>query len=186
MRYRDNKKLKAILMVFLLIFVMGAAFAFTPGRLTIGGAVNLEPDDLYVQWRTASTTSTAGVRSELPVIEDANGRTSQHIRWEVTFEEPGTATLNFQAQNLSPAFNALIGNFTVSPGALDLAIVGADYGITLSGDFEDFNGTIVPMLGLSDTYTLNIHWNGLFPPGFDPINNPAFVFEISYDYTAIF
>ena len=186
MRNRDNKKLKATLMVLLLIFVLGAAFAFTPGRLTIGGAVNLEPDDLYVQWRTTSHTSTSGVRSELPVIEDANGRTNQHIRWEVTFENPGTASLSFQAQNLSQAFDALIGNLTVSPGALDIAIVGADYGITLSGDYVDFNGAVVPMTGLSDVYTLNVHWDGRIPPGFDPDNNPAFVFEISYTYTAIF
>jgi len=185
MRNRDNKKLKATLIVLLLIFVFGTVFAFTPGRLTIGGAVNLEPDDLYVQWRTASHTSTSGVRSELPVIQNANGRTDQHISWEVTFETPGTASLSFQAQNLSPAFDARIGGFSVSPGALSIAIAEADYGITLSGDYMSFDGSVVPMTGLSDVYTLNVHWDGRFPPGFDPNNNPAFVFEISYTYTAI-
>jgi len=184
MRNRDNKKLKATLIALLLVFVLGAAFAFTPGRLTIGGAVNLEPDDLYLQWRTASTSSTEGVRSALPVIQEARDRNRQHISWEVTFESPGTASLNFEAQNHSQAFNALIGNLRISPSALEV-IAERDYGITFSGNFRGFDGTVVPRAGLSDVYTLNVHWNGRFPDGFDPNNNPAIVFEISYDYTAI-
>jgi len=184
MRYRDNKKLKVTLTVLLLMLVLGAAFAFTPGRLTIGGAVNFEPDDLYLQFRTASTSTTDGVRSAPPVINEARDRNRQHVEWEVTFETPGTASMNFDAQNHSHAFNALIGELRVSPSALETSAY-RDFGITFSGNYMDFEGTVVPRGGISDVFTLNIHWNGRVPDWFDPNNNPSIIFELSYGYTAI-
>ena len=182
MRNANNKKkLKALVVAFLLLFSLGAAFAFAPGQLSIGGAVSLDPEALYVQWRAVDISSTSGVVNNEFSINDARDRNFQHIEWDVTFETPGSATLVFDAHNHSSNFNALIGVLTTSPGALEVN----DFGLTFSGTYPEFAGTIIPMNTDSPTYDITVTWDGTVPIGFDPSANPAFTFELSYDYTAI-
>jgi hypothetical protein len=51
-KMKHRKRLTIITVVFMLVFLIGATFAFTPGTLAIAGVanVNFEPDELNVVW----------------------------------------------------------------------------------------------------------------------------------------
>lgn len=52
---RNKKRLTGLVLAFLLVFVVGSAFAFTPGFLDIIGRVNLQTEG-YVVWYSVANT----------------------------------------------------------------------------------------------------------------------------------
>ena len=59
-KLKSRKRLTTIVIAFMLVFVVGAAFAFAAGQLTIGGTVNLDPLDLYIVWDDGNEEDATG------------------------------------------------------------------------------------------------------------------------------
>ena len=180
-----RKRITALLLVFLLMFLVGAAFAFAPGQLTIGGTVNLDPD--YVIWNTATTsvTSPAAITTttitSTAEIVDARGRTDQHINWTINFGSPGVARLDVTALNEHETLPAAVVLNVANSGPYTNAL----FGISIGGNFSTgLPETIAPgAIGLNRYVT--VEWDGTVPIGFSPsADNPAFEFTITFDYTA--
>ncbi|MCL2378016.1 MAG: hypothetical protein FWC77_02715 [Defluviitaleaceae bacterium] len=116
---KNRKRLTSVAIAFLLTFVIGAAFAFPPGLLEIGGIVSVSEAEMCAIWVTADicddpddATSTHEVRITSCVT---NGLPAHRIEWAIGFVEfrEGTVTLTATAQNdgdvdiemLTPVFN---------------------------------------------------------------------------------
>jgi hypothetical protein len=191
---KQRKRMTALLMAFLLTFLAGAAFAFSPGQLTIGGTVNLDPN--YVVWNTAvtSVTSPAAIAVnpaqnqivQTVVVEDARDRTDQHISWEISFRTPGIARLDVTALNEHETLPAAVTLSVSTPGEVTSTVLtSATYGLIVGGNFnQSLPETIAPgAVGLNRYIT--VEWDGTIPPGFNQdADNPVFEFIIAFDYTA--
>jgi len=62
---RNKKRLSTLVLAFLLVFVVGAAFAFAPGHLDIHGNINLQAEG-YVVWY--STVGTVEDNASFPLL----------------------------------------------------------------------------------------------------------------------
>jgi len=180
-----RKRLSKLIWAFLLIFIAGAAFAFSPGRLTIGGTVNIEPN--YVIWNSATTTTvvsgsalgtTSNGITSTAEIQEARGRKAQNIEWEITFSSPGTATLDVSALNEHESLPA-----SVSMNVIGTQINWNAFGLTVGGNYTLPPETIAPgNVGLHRY--IDVTWDGHVPDGFNQdLDNPAFTFTVTFDYT---
>ena len=187
---KRRKRITVLALVFLLMFLAGAAFAFSPGQLTIGGTVNLDPN--YVVWHTAtiSTTSPSGLAVspivQAAVIEDARGRDDQHISWEINFGGPGIARLDVAALNEHETLPAAVVLSVSLPGEVTSTVLNSsEFGLTVGGNFDQMLPEIIAPGAVGLERFVTVEWDGTIPPGFNQDNeNPVFEFIIAFDYTA--
>jgi hypothetical protein len=130
-KIKQRKRLALLSLVFLLVALTGAAFAFTPGMLDIVGQVGITEGE-YVRWtmaeeqygslpgRTIGTPAASGVSheninngifmsglspsvivNEADFENDARGRTNQQVHWDVVFQSAGSARVYLEATNFS-------------------------------------------------------------------------------------
>ena len=176
---RNKKRLTALVLAFLMVFVVGAAFALTPGALTVAGTISLDPPDVRLIWELDDTASdyvnTSGtVDYVINVNEVDAASTDSAIIWNVSFMQPGTATLNLAVTNQSPTTIARIESVDITPlgGLLDGSGPGnwAD-GFTLGGTATTgvAAGLAPTALVAADTTrsagTVTVTWDGTFPDG---------------------
>jgi len=196
---KNKKRLSVLAISFLLVFVIGAAFAFTPGILDIEGTVSFEYN--YVIWESATTTASApgisvgptmlpadtpgGARAiAAPTIVDERGRTDQRIEWDMHFAEPGYATLTAYVEN-EAAVAALLTNVVITStlGTWD----AADFGLTIvvnAGGAAFVPQTLAPEMVHPTPIEVVVTWAGVTPAGFDQETEiPAVTFTVEFDYT---
>ena len=189
-KLKNRKRLSLIALAFLLVFLSGAAFAFAPGTLTIGGLVNFSYD--YVVWETAEPGElTPGVARSAASILDMRGREAQHISWEIDFEGSGTTTLVATPFNRS-ATAARLDEGDVHVASIPFGTMGLedpnatwtaeDFGLVVT--VYDDGGQVIPPNSPGEPVTVVVTWAGVAPEGFDPETTPPHVaFLIAMDYT---
>lgn len=118
-KFRNKKKLTALVAFFMMVFVVGAAFAFGPGQLGVIGFVGVNPE-LSMIWQAApTTTGTGGVSTTVNTAQVIDGyRVNQGIAWAVGFMSEGTATLTATAFN-NGAVAAHITGLGMGTGVMD-------------------------------------------------------------------
>jgi len=158
---RNRRRLTIVVITFLLIFSTGAVFAIGTGVLHIGGTVILNPVDGEVVWGfiddlTDSPDIISTVNDTMSLLW-----TGEPITWTVTFNQPGTATLNVGLFNTSPVFEADVNISYSTIGNIN------EMGISFGGNFN------TPIAIARDTLspqTLTITWDdtamlSAFTPG---------------------
>jgi len=199
-----NKKIlvNAIIGVFAITFLVGAAFAFAPGILDVRGAVNIAVPD-YVVWSNVeagpgfSYPDELSVPDALPitaagweygathsaVIVEAGGRTNQRIEWNINFYQAGFADITATVTNESALHSAIITNVNFGWGDEDITNNFGDRLIfdVITGSF--IGTTLAP--GASATVTLSVEWDGTLPAGSiasDDVYIFVNTFFIEFDY----
>ena len=203
-KIRNKKRLGALTLALLLVFLVGGAFALLDGTLDITGSVNIAaPPQLYVIWSdvegdymipwTVTPAFTAGATQRARIV-DARGRTNQRIEWSVYFSGDdmflgaGVVTLTATAQNvgLIPAliddfditFNA-VGGFTLADFGLDFQSIGAD-------SIANFVSSTPLAPGASRDVQISILWDGTIPTGFAATTSTGYqlaaTLVIEFDY----
>ena len=201
-KLKNKKRLTTLVVVFMLVFVVGAAFAFDPGILDVRGTVNVAaPDELYVVWDEADTGVDFAAfgfswRAESDAtIVDARGRTDQRIEWVVTFAapdddvpnalDPSEAVLTAFARN-----DSLLLDADITAGSVTWTTPPpAGFGLTHTVDDTAFLGTLTPG-ALSGPLEVKLEWDGTFPAGFfdnaDPGDElPVAVLLVTFDYAPV-
>jgi hypothetical protein len=172
---RNKKRLVSLAVVFALVFMVGAAFAFS-GAILVQGNVQVAGQG-YVRWCTANTSlgSTFGnVGHDYFVGWGSTGLTNQVIVWDIQFGEAGFATLSAAARNDSGA-NAQITSMNVSwQDNMGNVMNPADFGLTVdfSGTNTAFsNATIGADGGISPILEIEVEWDGSTPANFTGSND---------------
>jgi len=172
---KNKKRLSGVVIAFLLTFLIGAAFAATPGVLTITGPVTLAPQNLYVQWEDPISLNplfggiaTGNVTQSSSVLPgtDAAGRTRQTIEWIVRFTGEGQASIIAGVENVGDLDAIVTVDEYVWGGASAATITALGLVVTL----DDF--------GMFDPYMLAAGTSSLLPfeatidfPGFDGLTD---------------
>jgi len=184
---RNKRRLTSAVVVFLLTFVVGAAFALSAGVLEVEGIVRVSPD-LIVIWADGNITAPATESSDSPlvytshtVVAGDDGRPRQRIVWSIdfgTFTDPDTAGI---APGIAPLliwddfddfdhFVMLMAQ-AENISAIDAEILNPTFGFSnenlaldlgLMADFvensdQDFTGPIASG-DLSDTLIVGVVW----------------------------
>lgn len=175
--------MSTLVVLALLVLIVGAAFAFTADRLTIGGLVGFDPIDNYLVWGVAAAPLSSTVVSNEAVIQDAREQDSQHIEWQVVFASAGNARLYATPLNLDPGIPMQtvleesvwgwidqngtpnpVGNLapynTVQSGS-GVATVRCAFGLELT--VLGAGGVVEPN-SFGEAITLNLNWNGVLNP----------------------
>jgi len=190
-KLKGKKRLSILSIVFALVFMVGAAFALTPGTLDIMGTVNLDAE-LYVVWYNvdpepippiAAAAFITDGSSHHTILEDARGRTDQRIIWNVFFVEPEDgefmATLTATAMNNS-TMDAVI---TQAVANWDNPALAAEWGLDLFVVSTAFVGTLLAG-DESPALSVTVDWDGTFPATFTPGTDelPTFPLAIEFSY----
>jgi hypothetical protein len=158
--FKNKKKLTSLVIAFMLVFVMGSAFAFGPGQLGIAGFVGVAPD-LSVIWQDNPVTSGTSATVTTNVAGRVNGiRDFQGINWAVGFANTGasaTATLTAVAYN-DGAVAAHITGLGFNPAP--------DFGVTATvSTTPTVAAPVVLAPGATYTFIVTLTWDGTtFPP----------------------
>ena len=194
---KNKKRLTTAVVAFMMVFVVGAAFAFTDGgMLDITGTINLNPD-FYVVWADTTIIDPDGVLSEESIaVVNERGRTSQRIEIEVEFEGSGTISIPLTAVNESPTTDAEIVSVSAIATTVNAAwlaefgaaaAAGITNSITFGGDFADMNGDIIPADTDGNTYELTITFDAsdLDDRFVVADHNAALTFVIEFEYEPV-
>jgi hypothetical protein len=178
---RNKKRLVSLAVVFALVFMVGAAFAFS-GAILVQGNVQVAGQG-YVRWCENATWATGFGNVDSNFQFDPSwvtGQANKVIAWDIEFGEAGFVTLTTAARNDSGMDYAITGinvswwspygwsnsndlselGLTVDFGGSDTAFVGA----TLDADG-----------GLSPLLTIEVEWDGTVPPGFINATPPQLI-----------
>jgi len=115
-KLKKNKRLTLAVIAFMLTFVVGAAFAATPGGLQAVGTIGVGEPDLSVIWTTVTpgandaiavrqATIAAGANIATPagqpdqVAQRPTHLAAQRVDWQIGFIDDGTVTLTAVATN---------------------------------------------------------------------------------------
>lgn len=201
---KNKKKLSNIAAIFMLTFVIGGAFAFTPGQLDVTGTINLAEQD-YVIWYSAVSPNPLGFAvgaNQSSSIENARGRTDQSIVWNIDLNRidpiDGVAMVamtavarNNSSQTIEiTAVTPNVYEWTViAEDALGTPFTAADFGLTINVPTAGaFFNPILPNAN-SATIEFEVVWDGTFPVDFvfDDNEDYTFVadFEITFDYAIV-
>ena len=168
---KNKKKITSLMLTFLLVFVVGTAFAFTSGTLDIEGRVHVSGG--YVKWLEVepgpghtfipATSASQGV-TMTTAFADARGRTDQTIVWNMYFTRSGTAEIVATAINDSS--QAATITYVNTVWNMEQGMTLASFG--LSEDIIDaaFVGVSIPAGGTSGPLMVEVEWNGTIPAGF--------------------
>jgi len=164
-KLRNKKRLTALVLAFMLVFTVGAAFAFAPGVLDIDGRMHMASD--YVVWYDVSDTAPSPLGIPVGATQSADittrlldTRTDQRIVWRVYFSEAGTAMLTATAFNNS--------NITVDieeasySWAFEGGFTAADFGLSVSINDILFAGAL-SALTESMPVEVTVTWTGDMP-----------------------
>ena len=179
---KTRKRLTAIIMSFVLVFTIGMAFALDAGTLQFNGRIHLDPD-LAVEFTNVSVTGPAGgVRSinEFEVLSGANSASSvvpaQTIEWDVTFDEAGTATINFDIINRSDE----VATLALATNLDDLAAAG----LIVTSNIATLPGVI----GIGATLTgctVSVEWDGTVPSDWVDATTPVHTITFTILYAPV-
>jgi len=91
-KLKNRKRITGLAVVFLLTFVMGAAFAFAPGNLEVGGMIGVSPrpDTMCAIWNSAITSGT-GATVSTNAARITNG--DHTAEWAIGFVQDATDTV---------------------------------------------------------------------------------------------
>jgi len=167
-KLKSRKRLTSLVLAFMLVFIVGAAFAFAPGTLDIEGRMHMATD--YVVWNDVSETMVAplgfpvGATQNATIVNNRN-RTDQTIEWTVFFTEAGSATLTATAYNNSNLPVEL--DFVDAEWSFEGGFTAADFGLTETVDDTLF---LLMPLGPAGSATaesmplmVTVDWDGNFP-----------------------
>jgi len=138
-KLKQRKRLTTLAIMFLLVFLTGAAFAFTPGMLDIVGRVGITEGD-YVVWSGAVATVPDGQDASLievntaTIVDETRGRTFQRIHWDVVFNAEAQAILQATLTNEGVA-NAYISGVRFAAGKAQFPVV--PFGDVTAHNFYD-------------------------------------------------
>ena len=175
-KLKKKKQMTTLALAFMLTFIIGAAFALTPGILEVEGIINIAPpEELYVVWSRANVggadiTPTPGgitgygatLGGEAGVVfQDARGRSNQVLVWTVNFDNEEffhAASLSAWAVNEStqPATIAVRGTPVVQ---YDTALA-AQLGLTITADTSSFLTASLPSSAETGALSVDVFWNG--------------------------
>ena len=176
---RNKKRLTALVIAFMMVFLSSAAFALQSGTLDIVGTVNIiAPEELYVVWYSVDPDGPVPVfvpaifannaRHGAEII-DSRGRTDQTIAWDIYFDNEalgGQVALSATAFNngLVPATITRVDyEWTDAGGNVINAatLFGLDVTITDAG----FVGTLASLTE-SSPVIVGVEWDGTTPNNF--------------------
>jgi len=188
----------------MLTFVVGAAFAFTPGILDINSNIHIAPrSDMYVVWtnviggenfRLLSEITPAGAEygaQHTARIVHQRDRRAQRIYWNMFFSslsESGLAFASITAEATNHSIHlAEITGFRVINSLVDGFSID-DFGLTVEFDTTGFVGAVLDH-GDSTNITIYVFWDGTIPQGFEidteSIYTLASHFIIEFDYAPV-
>jgi len=181
-KLKNKKRLTLLVTVFMLVFVIGAAFASNDGILDIRGTVTINEPELLVIWTEPIALEPlfafGDVTTNDAVRVTYRGRDYQRILWEVEFDGPGWATMITSAYNagsldaiIEPNASAYTWSVAVPPG------LTVDFTDTISGPLA-VGATSAPL-------TVTVEWDGDAGPNpEDFFTNGTFsaILAIDFDY----
>lgn len=190
-KLRSKKRVTSVLVALVMAFVVGAAFAATPGLLTITGVISID-QDLLLEFTevTANPAPPLGTGFDIYFAgtavrqPGADGRPNQTILFTVDIQnprEPGTATLDFSISNTGQMDAQLAAYWDITGDDIDTveeyiqAQLDAQFGIGWFDVAADMPyGDVLPP-GSSLVGHIMINYNPRF--GFvnphDPITEPT-------------
>jgi len=199
-KLKRNKRLTLAVIAFMLTFVVGAAFATTPGALQAVGVIGVGDGDLHVRWVANSAVPTANPTVAIQqglVIAGANigtpagqpdqptmgNHNAQHrAQWNIGFIDDGTVVLTVVAENvgslpalvhapgLAPAPQALLGGLAW----FEPGILFTDP-FTVTGPVITAHTAVVPPPG-----------GNTFPFPLEPTETVTVQFTVNWDGTGSF
>lgn len=99
-KLKNKKRFSTGVLAFLLTFIIGSAFAFADGVLTINGTVTLDPNLRVIWYAVDFVENPVNPSNDLNAEAEINYE-YQNIELSVTFYQPGdSATLTFSAENV--------------------------------------------------------------------------------------
>ena len=112
-KLKNKKRLTTAAIIFALTFLVGAAFAATPGALQTTGTVGLSDPNLHIIWASATPVANLTVAEVNSAVRTAatafgagtnqpasNHLANQRINWFIGFVDEGTVTLDAVIENV--------------------------------------------------------------------------------------
>jgi len=162
---KRRKRLTTIVIVFMITFLTGTAFALETGVLEIDGAVIVNvaaPDELYVIWSAAETGAPlAGSldSTSSASIVNVGGRTAQRIVWDIEFDVAPTNGTSFAILTATATNNATLpASVTMEQPIWSDALLANELGLDVFILQSATFGTLMP--GASATVIIEVEWNG--------------------------
>jgi len=167
---KNKKRLGSISILLLLVFIVGAAFAYGQGQLDINGAVTFTPPDLLVEWIDPVLTNQDWDDEDetmtAEIVEDDKGNDTI-IEWAFTFEEArGEATLTAMAENtgtmdaeIESAKFDWVQHEDCEFTEAQFATIMAGLTATIEVDDDDF-ADVVLVGATTNTMTVTVTWDG--------------------------
>jgi len=159
---RNKKRLTNVVIVFMLTFVVGVAFALEPGTLDVQGTIGMRNHEINIIWSAVDTPLAPNIASThtANIVDGTSGRSQQGIAWEIGFIGEGVVRLEAWALNAgqvpveitSPDFNWL----PEQPGHV-IAGLSAEVFTTVAAN-PDFTGILAP--GESRRLVIEVRWSG--------------------------
>ena len=169
---RNRKRMTGVVALFMLIFLVGAAFAAAPGTLDISGLVGVSDPELLVEWTAATptantavaTTNAARITEGASLMSIAEPRHS--IEWAVGFINTGTVTLTATATNLGNRVAVVNAPSTTWLGIGPSGVTPTITGVTVDGTAVTFPFTLP--VGDAAVMTVTLSWDGTVAPAPPP------------------
>jgi hypothetical protein len=187
-RLKNRKKLTALVLVFLLVFLAGAAFAATPGVLQVAGGIGVGDPQLRVRWFEIdiyentplphASTNIARIVDWMSIVGQpprGDAIVNDRIEWAIGFNGEGTVTLNARAENYGtlPALVHAPGTITWDdPDSAFFEMFTITH--TLTGTTGTATGGTWPVVlqpNQTKDVRVTVTWNGDLPVG--GFSNPA-------------
>jgi hypothetical protein len=155
-KIRNRKRLSALVVAFMLVFTVGAAFALVPGYLDIVGTVTVPRPVDAVEWNTASSFGANGTEVTHSIVNE-RGLDSQRILWTVDFTDavlPAVVGASMWddlpdwLENETGLFAFLAAN-AINEANMDATITYVGYEWTFTGLDEADSAVLAAALGLT-------------------------------------
>ena len=180
-KIKNKKRLTILAITFMLVFLIGSAFAITPGVLDIFGRIILAEQELYVVWcdtgPSLSGSPVGNITQTASVLPwPIYGRTRQRIAWNISFTGPGTASLTAQIHNIG------LLDANIYDWSIDITNVegNTDFGLQAIVNSDDILGRI--NAGTRSTpLNVDVFWGGtgiIDPTG---LNEASIIIEFMYE-----
>ena len=176
---KQKKRLTVIVLAFMMVFLVGAAFAATGGVLTIDGVVTVGEPELHVRWAASTVTTDDFGDSESGAVIGA-GVQAGRIIWTVHLAGDGVATLTARAENVGglPAYITFTG-YEWTEGLA----YATDLGLVVNIDYDDFVGGPLSVGAQTEEVIVTLSWDGLDANDvLDGVEYVELQLEITFEY----
>ena len=182
-KLKGRKRLTSLVVAFMLIFIVGAAFAAPVGMLDIVGIVSVT-DELDVAWHSYSASNTPGVTATPVRAARPDGNDNQRIVWNISFE--GNDATARMPGAISSTLNATAWNHSTQA----VTITRVDYswsnpelanrlGLSLPTPFDSaFLGTLSPGAESNELFAF-VNWD---PSAFNPNTGDPLEVEFAIEF----